>query len=252
MALNPSGRERQDGIEPVQGLDGGLFVDAEDGSMLGRVQVETDDVGSLGLEVGIVAGHVTLQTVRLQAGLPPDAVHGVLADAQSGGQLAATPVRRAILGRLARGGKNPRPQLGRQHRGLLSRMRRIQPVEPRSQKALFPAADGWRGGSQPQLDGTVLCAFRQHQDQFGAKDIPSRQRSGLGNAAQLQLLVFGEKYDVAGHIRLDVIALVKFTLRQSTSGVSSEATSAASRDFICNLDIQGNSRGVFKRYGCAP
>ena len=48
VALDPSGRERQDGIEPVQLLDGGLFVDAEDGSMLGRVQVEADDIGSLG------------------------------------------------------------------------------------------------------------------------------------------------------------------------------------------------------------
>ena len=78
--------------------------------MLGRVQIKADDVGSLGFEIGIIAGHVALQAVRLQASFLPDAVHGVLADAQSGGQLAATPVRRAVLGRLARGGKNPRPQ----------------------------------------------------------------------------------------------------------------------------------------------
>jgi hypothetical protein len=35
MALDPSWRERQDGIEPIQGLNRGLFVDAEDGGVLG-------------------------------------------------------------------------------------------------------------------------------------------------------------------------------------------------------------------------
>ena len=175
--------------------------------MLGWVQVEANDVGRLGFKVGIVAGHVTLQTVRLQARLLPDAVHGVLAETQGGGQLAATPVRRAILGRLARCGKDPRPQLGGQHRGLLSGMSRIQPVQSGGQKTLLPTTDGRRGCSQPQLDGTVRSAFGQHQDQPGAKEIPGRQRPGLGNAAEFQMLVFGENYGVAGHIRLDAIEL---------------------------------------------
>jgi hypothetical protein len=48
--------------------------------VLGWVQIKTDDVGSLGFKIGIVAGHVTLQAVRLQASFLPDAVHGVLAD----------------------------------------------------------------------------------------------------------------------------------------------------------------------------
>ncbi len=48
VTLGPSGRERQDGIEPIQGLNGGLFVDAEDGRMLGRVQIKADDVGRFG------------------------------------------------------------------------------------------------------------------------------------------------------------------------------------------------------------
>ena len=48
VALDASWRERQDGIESVQGLNRGLFVDAENGGVLGRVQVKADDVGSLG------------------------------------------------------------------------------------------------------------------------------------------------------------------------------------------------------------
>ena len=83
-------------------------------------------------------------------------------------------------------------------------MSRIQPVQPRSQKALLPAANGRRGCSQPQLDGIVRGAFGYHQDQPAAKDVPGRQRPGLGDAAEFQTLVFGEHHGVAGHIGLDV------------------------------------------------
>ena len=37
VAFGASRRERQDGIETVQGLNGGLFIDAEHGCMLRRV-----------------------------------------------------------------------------------------------------------------------------------------------------------------------------------------------------------------------
>jgi hypothetical protein len=43
MALSASGRERKDGIEAVQRLNRGLLVEAEDGCMLGRIDVEPDD-----------------------------------------------------------------------------------------------------------------------------------------------------------------------------------------------------------------
>ena len=130
VALGASRRERQDGIETIQGLNGGLLIDAEHGRMLRRAQIEADDVGGFGFELGIVAGHVAFQAVRLQAGFLPDAMHGVFTDAQRGGQFAATPVRRAVAGLSPRGGQNAGAQSGRQHTGLLAGMIGVQALEP--------------------------------------------------------------------------------------------------------------------------
>ena len=85
-------RERQDGIETIQGLNGGLLIDTEHGRVLGRVQIEAEDVGRFGFEIGIIAGHVAFEAVRFQAGFLPNPMHGVFADAQCGSQLTATPV----------------------------------------------------------------------------------------------------------------------------------------------------------------
>src|SRR5271169_473758 len=55
VPFGASGRERQDGIETIQGLNGGLLIDAEHGCVLRRVQIEAQDVGGFGFELGIVA-----------------------------------------------------------------------------------------------------------------------------------------------------------------------------------------------------
>ena len=57
MTLGPSGRERQHGIEPVEGLDGALFVHAEEGSMGRRGQIESDDIGGFRFESCISGSH---------------------------------------------------------------------------------------------------------------------------------------------------------------------------------------------------
>jgi hypothetical protein len=53
VALGATGRQGQDGVSPVKGLNGGLLVQAEYDSVLRRVQIERDDVGGLGFEVGV-------------------------------------------------------------------------------------------------------------------------------------------------------------------------------------------------------
>ncbi len=70
-------RERQHPVPPVERLNGGLLVNAEHGGMTGRVQVETDDVGGLRLEVGVVRRHVAGQPVRPQVRLAPDPLYDV-------------------------------------------------------------------------------------------------------------------------------------------------------------------------------
>ena len=45
VTLGASRRKRQNGIEPIQGLDGGFLIDAEHGGMLRRPQTQADNVG---------------------------------------------------------------------------------------------------------------------------------------------------------------------------------------------------------------
>jgi hypothetical protein len=53
VSLGAARRQRQDGIAPIERLDGGLFIHAKDGRMLRRIQIEPDDLRRLLLEVGI-------------------------------------------------------------------------------------------------------------------------------------------------------------------------------------------------------
>ncbi len=82
VPLRPSRRQWQHGIQTIQGLDGGLLVDAKHGRMLRRIEVQPDDVGRLGLELGVVGGHVSFQPMRLDSGARPDPRHHHVANAQ--------------------------------------------------------------------------------------------------------------------------------------------------------------------------
>jgi hypothetical protein len=55
VPLQPSGRQRQKRVEPVEGLDGRLLVEAEDRCVLLRIDVEPDDVGGLLLELRVMS-----------------------------------------------------------------------------------------------------------------------------------------------------------------------------------------------------
>lgn len=138
MTFGASWGERQDGIETIQSLNGGLLVDAEHRRVLRRAQIEAEDVGGFGFELGIVAGHVAFETVRFQAGFLPNAMHGVFADTQRGGQFAATPVRRPVAGFSARGGQDTGAQSRSQHTGHLAGMMGVQSLESVVPEALLP------------------------------------------------------------------------------------------------------------------
>ena len=171
VTFGASRRERQDGIETIQGLNGGLLIHAEHGRVLGRAQIEAEDIGGFGFEFGIVAGHVAFEAVRLQAGFLPNSMYGVLTDAQHRGQLATTPVRRPVARLSPRGGQDAGAQSGSQHTGLLTRMIGVQSLEPVLPEALLPANDGGRRSLELLLDGTKGRAFPQHQNQLGAKHV---------------------------------------------------------------------------------
>jgi len=82
VALGASRRQRQNGIEPVQRLDGGLFIHTEHGSVLRRIEVQAQNIHGFTFELGIVARQVTFQTMRLETGFFPDPMHGIFAQAE--------------------------------------------------------------------------------------------------------------------------------------------------------------------------
>ncbi len=102
VAFSTTGRKRQHRIQTIQRLNGSLLIHAEHCRMPWWIQVQADDIGGLRFKVRIVAGHVTLQPMRLQSGLFPGAIHSVFADTQDRRQLAATPMCRSIRRLLAR------------------------------------------------------------------------------------------------------------------------------------------------------
>ena len=63
----------------VHRLNRGFFIHTEHRRVLRRVYIQADDVGRFFLEAWIVRGHIAVQSMRLQARLRPDPLHGVLA-----------------------------------------------------------------------------------------------------------------------------------------------------------------------------
>jgi len=126
---------------------------------------------------------VAFQAVRLQAGLLPHALHGVFADAQRRGQLAAAPGRRPVAGFFPRGRQDAGAQGRSQHFGFLAGMISVQSFDSALPEALLPAHDGGGGGPELALDPVERRAFGQPQNQLGAKHVSGGQRTRLGYAA---------------------------------------------------------------------
>lgn len=115
MAFSTSRRERQNRIQAIQRLDGGLLIHTEHGRVPGRIHVQPNDIGGFGFKIRIVTSHVTLQPMRFQAGFFPGAMHGIFADTQGRCQFATTPARRSVSGLLTVRRQDFRPQPWGQH-----------------------------------------------------------------------------------------------------------------------------------------
>ena len=150
VTLGTSRRKRQNGVEPVQSLDGGFLIDAEHGGMLRRLQVQAENVGGFTFELGIVAGQITLQAMGTQARFFPDSMDLVLADSQRSCQFAATPMGGTVARFLAGGGQNPSAQSRSQQRGRLAGVIGVSPSSPDSRKRCF----------QRMMVGAVVCNCR--------------------------------------------------------------------------------------------
>jgi hypothetical protein len=164
VALQPPRRQWQDRIEPIQGLDGGLFVDAKHRRMLGRFDVQPNNVGGLELKIRIVGSHVTFDPMGLEPGALPHPRHHHMADAQVSGQLAAAPVR----GTIRRGSAGPFQNPGLQRRSSFlhrsSGMMGVQARQSLSLETTLPATDIVGVASQDLANRQVGLALRQQQD----------------------------------------------------------------------------------------
>src|SRR6185312_7691162 len=142
VPLGPPRGERQDRIEAIQSLDGGLLIHAENSCMLRRMQVQTNNVRGLLLEVRVIRSHIAIQPVGLEAVLAPHARDHHMRDTQVLGQLTGAPLCRAIRRlTLHRPFQNPSLQSWSERAGLLTGMATEKPRQTLLPKPLAPAID---------------------------------------------------------------------------------------------------------------
>src|SRR5438093_13575042 len=98
-----SGTERQHRLGAIQCLDLTLLVDAQHQRLVGRVEIETDDVADFGSKLGVAAQLETLDSMRLEAMRLPDAMHDRRTHAVGLRHRAHAPVRGTAWLRVQRG-----------------------------------------------------------------------------------------------------------------------------------------------------
>ena len=109
--------------------------------MIRRVQIKADNVSRLLLEVGILAQHVTAQSVRLKAVPCPNPRNGHVIGAQRRGQPAAAPVGGFVLRATAGPFQNARLKFGYVRAYFATLMASHQSPPDGCQKTLSPALD---------------------------------------------------------------------------------------------------------------
>jgi hypothetical protein len=95
-ALQLSGPHGQHWLRAAECLNLRLFIDTEHQGMMGRIQIQANDVPHLVNQHRVAGELEALRAMRLQAKGPPDAADGGLAKAGSSSQHAAGPVRGAL------------------------------------------------------------------------------------------------------------------------------------------------------------
>src|SRR3982750_4708696 len=141
MPLRASRRQRQHRIESVKRLDRSLLVHAEHRGVRWWIQIQSDHVGRLGLEFRIVAGHVTLQPMRLKTMLGPHPSYHHMTDAQCLAKLATAPVGRTVAGSAARRFQYTRLQLRGQRSRRLPAMPAVQAGQSLGPESPTPPGD---------------------------------------------------------------------------------------------------------------
>jgi hypothetical protein len=216
VALGTTGRKGQNRIQPIESLNGALFIHAEHCRVGRRLEIEADNVGRLGLEGRIVAGHVMTPPGRLQTGLGPYTSDPHVTDVQLGGELARTPMSGTVGGLVMQGPINdPGFQAfgARSHR--LAQMASPETGDAFLQKAVSPEFDG--------IDATRLAATDRGQSAPArqTEDYPSSSHiigsAALAAAYTLQLTSFRRAQSKGCRIKKTIHQYRQMSLLQCTS-----------------------------------
>ena len=156
--------------------------------MTGRVQVETDDVRRLGLEVGVGGGHVAGEPMGPQVGLAPNALHDVLAHAEVDCEAAAGPVGRPVRRWASRGGQHPgahpRRQLPRLPASVLARQAFHAMIQEPAAATTWRSSDETRQAWSPRF---VRKHYRRGATIFARRpvirSVSGLRRGGCGTLA---------------------------------------------------------------------
>ena len=142
VPLGASRRQWQHRILAVQRLDRRLLIHGEHRRMCRRVQIQPNDVGRFLLKVRVVARHVAIEPLRLEAMLGPHSRHHHMTHLELCSQPARAPLRGPVGRRmLERPFQNARLQRRGQRAGLLPSVPAEQPCQPLFPKSLAPPID---------------------------------------------------------------------------------------------------------------
>ncbi len=168
-AFDVAQSEGQEGLGALQGLGLALLVDAQDQGMVGRVEIEPDDVADLLDEEGIGGELEVLLPVGLDAERAPDALDRGLRHPGGLGHGAAGPVRGAA------GGTARERLLQQPHEGVIRDGARparpafvVQAHEALGAEALAPPTDRLAADADPLGHRRVVQALGTQQHDAGA------------------------------------------------------------------------------------
>ena len=188
----------QHGLGAVEGLNLALFIDAEHQRMIGRMQIQADNVAHL-LDKERIGGELkTARTVGLHAEGLKHAMHGGTGDAAGLGSLPNAPVR--ALGRSAGEGalEQSRNLLVVDAAGPTRTQFVIESGQAVLNETLPPLTDGGLGPAQATGDLGVALSIRRPEYQSGPCYQSMRQSAGTGQATKLGLLVRSQSQDGLG------------------------------------------------------
>ena len=184
-ALDVAEPQGQEGLGALQGLALALLVDAQDQSMVGRIQIETDDVADLLDEEGIGGELEVLLPMGLEVEGGPEALDRGLLDPGGFGHGTVGPVRAAVGG----WGLERLPDQG--HGGVVRDRARparavfvVEAHEALAAEAFAPTADCLAADAEPLGHRRVVQALGTQQHDPGAAHQARGQAARPGHRRQ--------------------------------------------------------------------